>query len=276
MRFRKLLAIACLTALPGFVAAAEAPGGIYGPRFGLQIGVEDFTWTEKDPAQPARELLEENGPRFTAVLSLDNFADPEMGLVYGFKARGYYGSVDYDGETNSGVDLRTEVDYAGGLGELSLGYRHIPDWAGYGFDVLGGLGGEYWSRDIQDGLDANGNPARGYEEVYTVAYAKAGLGVADLTHAEWFGRLEAGVRYPLEVDERIDEFDADLSPGSSVSFYAEYELSKRTAGGNQVGVTLYYEGYRFEESPPASSSIGNVVQPESNMDLFGIRFGVFL
>jgi hypothetical protein len=269
---RALLILALATAPLG--ASAEPPDSA--TRIGLHLGVEQFEWSELDPDQPGRQLLEESGPRLTASVTLDNFLRTSEGVVYALEARGYYGEVDYDGETNAGVPVRTEVEYGGVLAEGRAGYRFPLVWAGYGLDLLGGLGAERWSRDIQDAFDANGNPVVGYEEVYTVTFAKAGLALTDMTFEEWFGRLEAGVRYPLSVDERIDALNADLSPGADPSWYAAYEISKRTVGGTRMGLTLYYDSYRLTQSPTASSAIGLVRQPESDMDVIGVRFGVFL
>ncbi|MFB6260199.1 MAG: hypothetical protein ABEJ96_04985, partial [Thiohalorhabdaceae bacterium] len=160
------------------------------------------------------------------------------GPVYALEARGYVGEVNYDGETQTGTPLKTEVAYLGGLGEARVGYRFVADWANYGFDTMAGLGGEYWSRDIQDGSTASGQS--------------------------------------VSVDEELDTFNAELSPDPNPSFYASYEVSRATAGGRQAGVTLYYDSYRFDQSPVASSSIGPILQPESDMDVIGLRFGVFL
>jgi hypothetical protein len=260
-------------AVAPFPAVAEGGPDSSGPRVGIHLGVEEFRWSESD--SNGDKLLDEKGPRYSAAFTLDNFLKQAEGPIYAVAARGYAGTVDYDGETNAGVEVKTEVNYQGGAAEARVGYRFLMPWADYSIDLLAGLGGEYWSRDIEDAYDANGNRARGYTEEYTVTYTKAGVGFADLTYREWYGRLETGMRYPMNVDERIDDLDADLSPDGSVSFYAAYEVSKATGFG-QLGLTFYYEGYRFDESPVASSNIGLVRQPESKMDVFGIRFGVFL
>ncbi|MEF8793551.1 hypothetical protein [Thiohalorhabdus sp.] len=275
MTSRKLWAI-LLGSAPTLAAGAEgdAPEPS-SPRLGFHLGLEAFTWSEQ-ASNPSREILEEEGPRFTGAVTFDNYLRSAEGPVYALEARGYAGEMDYDGETQGGVPLRTEVSYKGALGEGQVGYRFLPDWARYSFDAMAGLGGEYWSRDIQDGFAANGTPVQGVEEQYTVVYAKAGLGVADLTFEEWYGRLEAGVRYPLDVHEEIDAFNAELSPNPEPNFYAAYELSKVTSTGTQVGVTLYYDSYRFDPSPVSSSSIGAILQPESDMDVIGLRLGVFL
>lgn len=273
MSARLLLAAAVSLASSPLAAAEPADSG---PRFGIQLGVEELNWTEEDPNQASRQLLEENGPRLAANLSLDNFTRPAEGVVYALEVRGYYGEVDYDGETQAGVPLRTEVLYTGGLAEGRIGYRFPVIWGGYGLDILAGLGGEYWTRDIQDATDANGTQVAGYEEEYTVSYAKAGLALAELSGRRWYGRLEVGARYPLTIDERIEAFNADLSPGSNISAYAAYEVSKRTDGGNWAGLTIYYESYRFSESPVENTAGGPILQPESDMDVVGLRFGIFL
>ena len=294
MTARILFAALIASASPLANAAGETPpANPEGPRLGLHLGLEAFSWSEKDP-ESSDDLVDEDGPRLTAAATLDNFLKPGEGLVYGLEGRVYAGEVSYDGETqstvaaNDGVPVNTEVQYAGGLGEARVGYRFRVDWLSYAFDVMAGLGGEYWSRDIQDTNAVNKNNQQirvgGIEEEYTVGYAKAGFGVADLSYAEWFGRLEAGIRYPLEVDERVDELNADLSPDPGPSLYATYELSKAVGGDRRVGVTLYYDSYRLDKSPWVRAN-GSLVrqpgsdlvrQPESDMDVIGLRLGIFL
>jgi len=268
-----------LGSAPALAAGAEgATAGPSGPRIGIHLGLENFNWSEQDPSQ-SRELLEEEGPRFAGAITLDNFLKPTEGPVYALEARGYVGEVNYDGETQTGTPLKTDVNYSGVMGEARVGYRFAPAWAQYGFDVLAGLGGEFWSRDIQDSSISQNNQVvhvDGYEEEYTLAYTKFGFGIADQTFEEWFGRLEAGLRYPLEVEEQVEAYNLELSPDPNPGFYASYELSKTIPGGQQVGVTVYYDSYRFDPSPKVPLGNRLVWQPESDMDVIGLRFGVFL
>lgn len=277
MRFSIAGTLTVLLVLSAPVEAQERAVGLDpGPRVGFHLGVEAFQWEEMDPSQSPQEIVEEDGPRFNATATLDNFMRVGEGPVYELKGRGYYGEVDYDGETQAGVPARSEVDYWGGLVEGRLGYRFPIRWAGVSVDGIGGLGGEFWSRDIKDTFDQNGNPVQGVREEYKVFYGRLGVGLADHHTEEWFGRLEAGLKYPFSVDEEVPTANADLSPGGDVSFYAQYEISKAIGGGRRLGLTIFYDSYRFEESPLASSNIGLVRQPESDLDVVGLRVGLFL
>ncbi|HKJ87110.1 MAG TPA: hypothetical protein VKA48_01130, partial [Gammaproteobacteria bacterium] len=123
---------------------------------------------------------------------------------------------------------------------------------------------------------ADGTPVRGYEENYQVGYIKAGLALVDLSSEKWFGRLEAGAKYPLGVRENVPDLNAHLKPGRQVSLYASYEVTRTPRHGIPVGLTLYYESYRFNPSPWSSSNLGSPVrQPESDMDVYGLRLGAY-
>jgi len=277
MRFSAAGALVALVVVAGPVEAQESTIGLDpGPRLGFHLGAEAFQWDETDPDQPSRKIVEEDGARFNATATFDNFMRVGEGPIYEVKGRGYYGEVDYDGETQAGVPAKSEVDYWGGLVEGRIGYRFPLRWAGVSVDGLGGLGGEFWSRDIKDTFDQNGNPVRGVREEYKVFYGKLGVGLADHHSQEWFGRLEAGVKLPFSVEEDVPTVNADLSPDGDVSFYAQYEISKAIGGGKRLGLTVFYDSYRFDESPLASSSIGLVRQPESDMDILGLRVGLFI
>ena len=252
---------------------AEAASRDAGPRLGLHLGLEHFRWEERDDSG---KLLDETGPRARAAITLDNFLRPGEGAVYRLEVQGYYGRVDYDGQTQTGTPLKTDVDYAGGLAEGRIGYRFEIIRGTYGLDLLGGVGFETWERDIREGLLPDGTTVQGYREEYRIGYARFGLGLADLAGPDWFGRLELGARYPLKVEEEIsDPINADLNPAREVSLYVSYEVARTPESGPSIGVTFYYDSFRLKESPVGSSDIGPVLQPDSDMDVVGIRLGVF-
>ncbi len=270
------LAAAFLIGSPAIPSTAYAVPAEPGSRLGFHLGGDQFEWQEWDPADSSRKILKESGPRFRGAITWDNFMRPSEGGVYALDIQGYYGRVDYDGETQTGAPLKTDVDYAGGLAEGRLGYRFEIGWTAYGLDILGGLGYESWTRDIKDGRLEDGTRVQGYEEQYGVTYARLGLALADLSETKWFGRLEAGVRYPLSVDETVGEpINATLHPRRDTSLYVTYEITRTPYGAPSVGVTLFYDSLSLKESPVGSSDIGPVLQPKSEMKVSGIRLGVY-
>ncbi|NIR60645.1 MAG: hypothetical protein GWO02_14615 [Gammaproteobacteria bacterium] len=176
--------------------------------------------------------------------------------------------MDYDGQTQAGTPARTETEYAGVLIEGTLGRRFRADDSRYALDLFGALGLDVWTRDIRD------TPvAFGLREEYRVLYGKAGAAVVGRAGPGWWARLALGVRQPLDVDEDVDEIDAsNLTPGGEPSLFLSVGLRPRTG---RLGLSLYYEAYRFERSGAVPSTLGPVVQPESQADALGLRAHYF-
>lgn len=262
------------------VQAAPDPSSV---RTGLHLGLEHFRWEELGASPANRQLLEETGPRVTAAVTVDNLERISEGGLFAFKLRGSYGQVDYDGETQDGVPLQTESEYLAAGAEARTGFRFPLRWSSLAIDPMVGAGVDWWSRDIQGGTDEIGRRVGGLEETYRVIYAKAGLGLTELNHDEWTGRLEAGGKYPLDIHEEVSAYSASLEPGRDVSLYAQYQVT-RTTETAKYALTVYYETYRFESSPLVQTGKdldgdGNndiIRQPQSDMDRIGVRLGWFL
>ena len=92
-----------------------------------------------------------------------------------------------------------------------------------------------------------------------------------------FGRLEVGAQIPFQVNENIDAFDVELHPDPEPTPYAAYEITKAIQHGRQLGLTFYYDAYRFDPSPSKRvRGIPNPIhQPKSDMDVIGLRVGLF-
>lgn len=249
-------------------------------RTGIHLGLEHFSWEETESSPANRQLLEETGPRLTAAVTVDNLERTTEGGLFALELRGSYGKVDYDGETQDEVPLQTESEYLAAGAEARTGFRFPLRWSSLAMDPMVGVGMDWWSRDIQDGTDETGRRVRGYEETYRVVYAKAGLGLAELNDDEWTGRLEAGGKYPLDIHEEVSAYSASLEPRRDLSVYAQYQLI-RTTETAKYALTVYYETYRFEQSPwvqtgkdlDGSGNDDIIRQPQSDMDVIGVRFG---
>ena len=168
MRSRTLFAILlCVSGLPTVVQATERP------EASVQFGLQNFSWSEFD--YTGAKLLKENGPRFAIGAALDNFQHAGSGVLYGVNVKIYLGVVDYDGQTQSGVSAQTDVDYFGVNAEVMGGLRLT---GGLHVDLLGGLGVDTWTRELQDGVTANGTVALGYREDLFHSLRQAGAGVS--------------------------------------------------------------------------------------------------
>ncbi|MDO8706048.1 MAG: hypothetical protein Q7J84_13990 [Sulfuricaulis sp.] len=244
--------------------------------FAVNAGVESFRWEEFSGGQ---RLLSETGPRLTVGFMLDHLLQGDQTNPYSAEARIYLGVVDYDGQTQAGVSARTDVDYFGVNAEVMGGLRLAGSLP---MDLLGGLGMDTWTRELQDGVTANGTVALGYREDYLILYGKLGPGFLFQSETRR-AYLQFGLKYPLFTYERAYladigyDSDVELAPGKRLSGYAKWQMNwGREANKPRFGVSFYYDSFRFSASASktvsAAGALYSVHQPESRMDVLGARF----
>jgi hypothetical protein len=249
------------------------------PSFAMNAGVESFRWEEFNGDQ---RLLKETGPRLVIGFTLDNLTQGNQANPYAVETRAYLGVVDYDGQTQSGVPLTTDVNYFGVNAEVMGGLRLAGSMR---MDLLGGLGVDTWTRDLQDGVTANGSVAQGYQENYFILYGKLGPGFLFQSEARR-AYLQFGLKYPLYTYERAYlsnigfDSDVELAPGKQLSGYAKWQMNwGRETDKPRFGVSIYYDSFRFSASASKTVSAGgawySVHQPESRMDVLGARLDYY-
>jgi hypothetical protein len=264
-----VILITCLIGAPAAYAAQTAPSS----PLTLSVGVENFLWKEYSGGQ---RLLRETGPRLTIGLTLDHLLHGNLAKPYAMEIRGYVGFIDYDGQTQAGVPVQTDVDYFGINAEVMGAH---PLRANPGTNVLFGLGADTWIRDIQDGIAANGSPAFGYQEDYFILYGKLGPGFL-FQHGARRSFLQFGIKYPFYTYERAHlstvgfDDDVNLKPGKKISGFAKWQMiGGKEKGKSRFGANIYYDSYRFSTSGAKTVSAGgtlfSVRQPESRMDVLG-------
>jgi len=245
------------------------------PSFAVNAGVESFRWEEFSGGQ---RLLSETGPRLTVGFTLDHLQQGDQTNPYALEARAYLGVVDYDGQTQSGVSAKTDVNYFGVSAEAMGGLRLAGNLH---MDLLGGVGVDTWTRDLQDGVTANGSTALGYREDYFILYGKLGPGFLFQSETSR-SYLQFGLKYPFYTYERAYltsigfDSDVELAPGKQLSGYAKWQMNwGRATDKPRFGVSFYYDSYRFSASASktvsAGSALYSVHQPESRMDVLGAR-----
>ena len=69
----------------------------------VQLGAQSFHWSEF--GDNGVRLLQEQGARFSVGAAYDNFQRKDSGVLYNVNGKFYLGSVDYDGQTQSGVPI---------------------------------------------------------------------------------------------------------------------------------------------------------------------------
>ena len=228
-------------------------------------GLERFNWREYDAA--GVELLQENGYRL--VTGIVKVAEGDAGLLLDYEGRLYGNEVDYDGETQDGVPLKTTTGYAGFLAELKPRFRFQPaSLDGNYLDITTAFGIENWVRVLHNGTDQIGRSISGYTEEYLIMYVRLGLERRPRSEVRhWHGG--AGIKYPFYTYEKAylshAGFDRDviLRPDPDISLYAKggYRFSEKWS------FSLYYDSYNFKQSPTVPAASGGtqflVRQPES-------------
>jgi len=235
--------------------------------FRVSVGSESFSWKEYDNS--GSRLLEEDGLRhfvaFDANNSIDNYWDSD------FSGRVYSGTVDYDGQTQSGRPVSTDTDYDGF--QLEAGFRYYPISQnrvslnqGRG-GIRMAVGVDTWRRKLHDATLPDNTVVLGYTEEYTTTYGRL---------AAYYGgggryTLNAGVKYPFVTNESVGlealglPSDVTLHPQGRFSPYANIELQLN----RNWGVQLYYDSYHFAESDAETVGTATVIQPKINQQVIG-------
>ncbi len=245
------------------------------PPFTVNVGVESLRWEEFSGGQ---HLLSETGPRLTVGFALDHLLHGDLAKPYAMEVRGCVGFIDYDGQTQAGVSAKTDTDYFGVSAEVMGGLRLAGN---HRMDLLGGLGMDTWTRDIQDGVTANGSAALGYQEDYFILYGKLGPGFL-FQNGATRSYLQFGLKYPLYTYERVYlssigyDSDVELEPGKKISGFAKWRMSwGKETDRSRFGASIYYDSFRFSASKSKTVSAAGVLysvhQPESRMDVLGAR-----
>ncbi len=261
----------CMLGVPVAHADEAAPK----PSFAVNAGVESFRWEEFSGGQ---RLLSETGPRLAVGFTLDHLLQGNQANPYAVEARAYLGKIDYDGQTQAGVSAKTDTNYFGVSAEAVGGLRLAGSLR---MDLLGGLGVDTWTRDIQDGVTANGAAALGYREDYFILYGKLGPGFLFQSESRR-AYLQFGLKYPFYTYERAYltdigfDSDVELAPGKQLSGYVKWQMNwGRETDKPRFGASFYYDSFRFSASASktvsAGSTLYSVHQPESRMDVLGAR-----
>jgi hypothetical protein len=257
-----LLVVICLFGLSRVSLAAD--------DFYLYGTVESFVW--KEFADNGSRVVKESGPLIGIGLAYSH--EFEDRITFTPKGEIFFGSVDYDGQTQVGVPVTSTVDYFGFKfdGDLSIKYKVTQRFS---LEPFGGLGLRWWIRDIKDGTTSTGAVASGYTEAWTTLYGRLGVrgGIDVSTQMMMF--LETGVMLPFFNENTAYLSDAGLGPdvtihpGRQASFFAEAGLKI-----SRVKASLFYDSMKFSRSANVVSGANIYWQPQSTADIYGVKVGV--
>jgi hypothetical protein len=251
-----------LAGLLFLAASAAAQAG-----WSVSADLEGFQWEEDGTPS-----VTEKGARYG--FSWSYLRERDVGWQFAYRGQFRRGTVDYDGallfDPNQPVTARTR--YTGLLNEGQAIYR-LPK--PIGFELVGGLGYDYWERLILPDQ----------REDYSVVFARLGVNFDPRNPRGWFGG--GGVKLPFYVSENahLNELgfsqNPKLEPEGAVSVYAQagYRFSR---SWSLIG---YLDSYRFRPSSTVSVTSSDtsictpqvppctfqVFQPGSTLQTFGAR-----
>lgn len=279
MTHRYFADLACIISITSCISTTSFAAPI---DFGVTAGYESFVWEEFDAT--GSQLLEESGTRYAISGFLGNTLRTREKLIYRADAKLYFGTVDYDGQTQDGVALTSDTQYGGLMLEGEMGYRADISDGTIAWDFIGRGGFDAWRREIDDSVDASGRRVHGIAEQYTILNIRAGTGPS-WQMGRWQGRLLAGYKLPLLTNEHISEddsrFDEDvnLEPEGRFSPFLNFNNSIRMTDSLWITINAFYDSYRFDASDPElvrdkDGQTLMVWQPESSQDNYGFQAGV--
>jgi hypothetical protein len=236
----------------------------------IYLAIDSFTWKEFD--EDGSRLLKETGPLVGFGFAYWRESDDHFILMPSAEVFG--GQVDYDGQTQTGIPVSTDVGYFGMNFKFDIGRRFRPA-QGFYLEPFGGLGYRFWFRDIRDSTTSTGTPVSGYTEGWSVWNARLGLrGGKEFSETSRLF-VEAGMKLPLynENTAYLSNVglgsDVTFNPGKMVSYFAEAGVKI-----NRFKGSLFYDGLRFSKSNTVQSGIYLYWQPKSMMDIYGLKLGV--
>lgn len=235
-------------------------------EWGLTVGLtgQKFNYNEFD--DQGTSLLSENG------------IIPGINFLLGYHQHNYFlstrinyfrGSVDYDGQTQSGLPLQSITNSELGSWDSSVGWYVINE-----VSVFLRLSKHYWNRDIQ-ATDTSGRLFEHY------SWNQAGVGMqirydfSPKSSLNLHGVLSKTHNPEVLVDLRpYGGENVLLELGSEQSIELGYEWVYRVSPSFALGLGAKYQKYRFGESDSKitflNSSIVSISEPSSNTEILNI------
>ncbi|WP_243373221.1 hypothetical protein [Geotalea sp. SG265] len=268
----KILAMVTATVcLIASTAGAAQFGGV--EEISAYLAPHYFQWEEFHQGE---KLLREQGWLMGAGgTARVNLLKAEAGsLMATGRAELFGGIVDYDGQTQGpdNLPVKTDVNYFGTREDVDLGWRISQQKLSV--EPFFGLGARWWLRDLDDSTTVNrsGVPVmvNGYTEDWRSFYLRLGGRFDVVLTDDWRLFAEGGAKYPFYTENAVEISgdDVTIKPDGRWSGFAEVG-----ARYNKLKLSLFYEGFRYDQSPGVVVGTFRYFQPISKSDIFGLRFG---
>ena len=202
------------------------------------------------------------------------------------------GDVLYDGQTTTGLPIRTRTEE--NIVDSSVRIeRRLGSAASSGLTLYGGVGYRYWGREIRPTYTSGGQAVDGLFEMYRWKYfflgGKTAVYRSGRSHLGLDARVMRPYRPTIEVDQggRYDAVTLDLGErtGWRLGLPLEYRVDERTG----MVVEPYAEAWNLGRSPvatltqqgvPARCLVNNIImdcaiyEPRSTTRTLGLTVGL--
>jgi hypothetical protein len=271
---------AALVAAPALGALDDGPGAARRGPFAWGIAAESVYFDYREFDRNGDELNHESG----ALPGLRLWGWGERGAVLShFEVGLHGGSVDYDGETQSGRPVQTTTETGLLAFDADIGRWADPArraWIGFFH-----LGRRLWARDIQ-----SGDGAQGLYEEYRWSEVGVGLrrvgspaaagGWRHQASANVFAVVDGSIFVELSGIEGRDWDDTTLELGRAMGLRLQYAAHRPLAAGRELRLGLYYAYWGFGRSntervtSDGAATGFTVTEPRSESQRLGVNVGL--
>lgn len=231
----------------------------------IAFQLQQFTW--KEYSDNGGQLLKESGALYGLHMAGEGYGRSRVTAGGTYKMNFFSGRVNYDGQTQSGIPVKTKTGYLGAEVNANLALRAMPVTDFY-VRVFAGPAIRFWRRDINSNADVSG-----YAEEWFNFDGRTGAGLDCLLPADFKLFAEGGCKIPFITSENINlsKFGfgmVPLEPDQTISPFAEVGLSWK-----YLFVSGFYDSLRFDKSAVETKNGYYFYQPESRADIFGFNAG---
>lgn len=240
--------------------------------FQLGVSVQDFGYKEYDDQDVLLDREDGLVPGF--MMEFGAGWDP---LSAAFRLEVAGGVVDYDGQTQSGMPIKTDTHEK--ITNLQVVLRHkLKSFSQLDGILIGGIGHRVWRRDIR----ATNITSRLFE-VYRWQYWMLGGTATVWRRGQWSASVDARWMRPIEPTISVnligyDEIHLNLESRNS----ARVSFSLRMEGEKEWIITPYWESWYLGRSADKNLRVGGVStsgavhEPRNETDIVGLTISVQL
>ncbi|MHB8742274.1 MAG: hypothetical protein ACYC9L_04035 [Sulfuricaulis sp.] len=228
--------------------------------------------------------MSESGRPYGIYLDWDILPMRRWTILGNFSAM--VGHLNYNGQTQSGIPLKSTTSDDIFMGELALGF-HLG--ATNDRTLYAGIGERYWKDFIANSTAVNGTPAFGYHRDVTYLYVPVGMRLDSALGQHW--RLEIDAKYMSLLHGRVNSHLEDVNPNLNTLRNTQnqghgYAIGVRFAHRLANNPTFtgyfiepYYQAWSVKRTDNTTAFYygipdGYGYEPDNATHILGLRFGL--